>query len=161
MWWGCLGWHASAASRGGQGQCLWPGRLGCWSLFIRRGTGVCVPITGGSHSSATLGNSMPGYWRGEFGQCSTLDSGGTVRFSSRSWNTGPALYPFQGAGGWMGVAQPIHMCFVDLEKVFNCVPRVILWGFLWEYGVLGPVAKGCPVPVQPEQELGSHCLISQ
>ncbi len=25
----------------------------------------------------------------------------------------------------------------------------------------GPVAKGCPVPVQPEQELGSHCLISQ
>ncbi|KAI3354648.1 hypothetical protein L3Q82_018531, partial [Scortum barcoo] len=26
-----------------------------------------------------------------------------MRFSSRSWNTGPALYPPQGAGGFMGV----------------------------------------------------------
>ncbi len=26
MWWGCLGWHAFAASRGGRGQCLWPDR---------------------------------------------------------------------------------------------------------------------------------------
>ncbi|KAI3363121.1 hypothetical protein L3Q82_011774 [Scortum barcoo] len=32
-----------------------------------------------------------------------LDSGGTMRFSSWSWNSGPALYPPQGAGGFMGV----------------------------------------------------------
>lgn len=67
MLWGCLGWHTSAASRGGQGQCLCNGRPGWWSLFSRRGTGGCVPTTGGSHSSATPGMSMPGYWRGEFG----------------------------------------------------------------------------------------------
>ena len=31
-------------------------------------TGGCVPTIGGSHSSASLGKSIPGYWRGEFGQ---------------------------------------------------------------------------------------------
>ncbi|KAI3373571.1 hypothetical protein L3Q82_021956, partial [Scortum barcoo] len=56
-------------------------------------------------------------------------------------------------------AQPVHMCFVDLEKAFNrpcpswysvgSAPRV--WG-------PGAFAKGCSVSVRPEQEeLGSHC----
>ncbi|KAI3365796.1 hypothetical protein L3Q82_000794 [Scortum barcoo] len=34
-------------------------------------------------------------------------------------------------------AQPVHMCFVDLEKAFDRVPRGILWGVLHEYGVRG------------------------
>ncbi len=48
--------------------------------------------------------------------------------------------------------------FVDLEKAFDCVLRVVLpvGGALGVWG-LGPVAKGCPVPVRPEQELGSYC----
>ncbi len=34
----------------------------------RRGTGGCVPTTGGSHFSASPGRSMPGYWKGECGR---------------------------------------------------------------------------------------------
>ncbi|KAK7939828.1 hypothetical protein WMY93_003154 [Mugilogobius chulae] len=30
-------------------------------------------------------------------------------------------------------AQPVHMCFVDLVKVFNHVPPGVLWGVLLEY----------------------------
>ncbi len=33
------------------------------------------------------------------------------------------------------------MCFVDLEKAFNCVPRGILWRVLREYGVRGPLLR--------------------
>ncbi|KAI3351636.1 hypothetical protein L3Q82_020472 [Scortum barcoo] len=41
----------------------------------------------------------------------------------------------------MEFAQPVHMCFVDLEKAFDRVPRGILWGVLREYGVREPLLR--------------------
>ncbi|KAK0138802.1 putative RNA-directed DNA polymerase from transposon X-element [Merluccius polli] len=43
-------------------------------------------------------------------------------------------------GAWE-FAQPVHMCFVDLEKAFDHVPRGVLWGVLREYRVSDPLIR--------------------
>ncbi|KAI3360615.1 hypothetical protein L3Q82_002481 [Scortum barcoo] len=65
-----------------------------------------------------------------------------MRFSSWSWNSGPALYPPQGAGGFMGVCPTSpHVLCGSGEGIRRGVPRGILWGVLREYGVRGPLLR--------------------
>ncbi|TWW77426.1 hypothetical protein D4764_12G0008160 [Takifugu flavidus] len=53
-------------------------------------------------------------------------------------------------GAWE-FAQPVHMCFVDLEKAFNRLPRGVLWGVLWGVG---------PLPVRSVSEFVAGIKIS-
>ncbi|TWW71466.1 hypothetical protein D4764_17G0009490 [Takifugu flavidus] len=55
-------------------------------------------------------------------------------------------------GSWE-FAQPVHMCFVDLEKAYDWVPRSILWGVPQEYGVEGPLIRAAQSLYQRSRSL--------
>ncbi|KAK7925177.1 hypothetical protein WMY93_007487 [Mugilogobius chulae] len=101
--------------------------------LFKKGAGGCVPITEGSHSSASRVVFCPG--RGTLDQLYTLH-----RELEGSWE----------------FAQPVHMCFVDLEKAFDRVPRGVLWGVLREYGVRGPLLRA----VRSQYDRSRSCLSS-
>ncbi|KAI3370963.1 hypothetical protein L3Q82_023612 [Scortum barcoo] len=60
-----------------------------------------------------------------------------------SWNSGPALYPpCRVLEGLWEFAQPVHMCFVDLEKAFDRVPKYS-WTFSMCWSGLQRFAAEC------------------
>ena len=38
-------------------------------------------------------------------------------------------------------ANPVYICFVDLKKAYDCVPRDILWDVLQQYWWQGPYSR--------------------
>lgn len=38
----------------------------------------------------------------------------------------------------------VYTCFVDVEKAYERVPQVVLWGTQWEFGVPGPLLQFYP-----------------
>ncbi|KAI3352022.1 hypothetical protein L3Q82_020252 [Scortum barcoo] len=81
-----------------------------------------------------------------------------MRFTVAGGGTLDQLYTLHRVlEGLWEFAQPVHMCFVDLEKAFDRVPRGILWGSAPLYGVRGPLLRAVRSLYRPEQELGSHC----
>uniref|UniRef100_A0A3B3C5Q3 Reverse transcriptase/retrotransposon-derived protein RNase H-like domain-containing protein n=1 Tax=Oryzias melastigma TaxID=30732 RepID=A0A3B3C5Q3_ORYME len=69
---------------------------------------------------------------------------------------GPALYPLQGAGGFVGVRSSSPYVFCGFgEGIRARSPECPVEGALGVWGP-GSLTEGCPVSVRSEQELGSH-----
>ncbi|KAI3357005.1 hypothetical protein L3Q82_003642 [Scortum barcoo] len=85
-----------------------------------------------------------------------------MRFSSWSWNSGPALYPPQGAGGFMGVCPTSpHVLCGSGEGIRPC-PSWYLYSVgsaPHEYGVRGPLLRAVRSLYDRSRSLvlASHC----
>ncbi|KAI3361986.1 hypothetical protein L3Q82_012336 [Scortum barcoo] len=107
--------------------------------IFNKGTRGYVPTIGGSHSSASLGRSTLGYWRGESDRLLNLGfrrNNVVFVLVVEQWTSSLPL-----AGCWKGHGSLPNQAFVDLEKAYDLVPRGTLHSPLQEYGVDGPLLR--------------------
>jgi len=129
-------------SCGGRGQYLQNDRPVWLSPFSNKGIGGCAPIIEVSHCSASPGKFIPRCWKGGSGRLSSLSFRRNNADSVLAVEQWTSSLPSQGCwGGAWEFAHPVYMCFVDLEKAYDRVPRGILWGVIREYGVPGPLVR--------------------
>lgn len=114
-----LCWHISTTSHGDGGQ---------------DSNGPDPRVHGGSHSSASLGRTMPDHWKGEFVHKSSLRC---VRVVGH-WTNSVLSRRFEGF-----CPTSLH---VFLEKAFD-LSALWVWG-LW------PIATSCTFPMQQFEKLG-------
>ncbi|KAI3374956.1 hypothetical protein L3Q82_021487 [Scortum barcoo] len=131
----------SSITRAEVTECLWSGKPGVVVPLFKKGTGECVPTTGDHTSQPPREGLRQGTERRirpivdpriQEEQCGFRPGRGTLDQLYTLHRVLEGLWEF---------AQPVHMCFVDLEKAFDRVPRGILWGVLREYGSPGPLLR--------------------
>ncbi|KAI3359838.1 hypothetical protein L3Q82_014194, partial [Scortum barcoo] len=124
--------------------------LGWWSLFLKRGTGECVPTTGGSHFSASP---KEGLHQGT-GEENLADSPYPRILEEQCsffvpvmehWTSSIPSMPNQST------------CALWIWRRHSTESLVVFCGGAPRVCIEGSRAKGGLVSVQPEQELGSHC----
>lgn len=71
-------------------------------------------------------------------------------FSSFLWNTGPALFPLNGAWEFKRFCMTSQICFVDLERAFDRFP--------WEWSRAGSLLRAICPRLHAEKEVGDISL---
>ena len=137
-----LSWLINVSSTlcGSLGQCQRSGRPGWWFPCLKRGTRGCVLIIEASHYSASLGKYTLKLrcWKGGSARLLNLRLKRNNEESVLGMERQTRTRILEGAWEY---AYPVHMCFVDLEKVYDQVPREILWEVLREYRVRGSLLR--------------------
>ncbi|KAI3376588.1 hypothetical protein L3Q82_016470 [Scortum barcoo] len=133
-------------------------KLGWWSLFLKRGTGECVPTTQGDHTSQPPREGL----RQGTGEENSADSrpSGFRRNNAvfvlvvEHWTSS---IPSTGCLRVYGSLPNQSTCALWIWRRHSTVSLVVFCGGAPRVWGPGAFAKGCSVSVRPEQELGSHC----
>lgn len=127
MFQGSPRWHAPSTLHGHWGLYLWSGRL-----LYKEQDQRDVPSTRRTHSSASLGRAMPGCWRGA-----------AICYSILRFNRNSIVFKEHWPKSWE-IAQPIHMCLVDLKMhAIMSLVHLVCEFLEWQLGSdLFPVRNG-------------------